>query len=73
MDLLGTCVRNTIGTPDSQKRATGVRLLTQWKLSSTGVFDEETLLHRANESSVLQVCGPDENRPTEGPASLSGK
>ena len=66
-------VRNTNGTPHFQKRVTGVRPVTQWKLSNTGVFDIVMLLHAANQSSVFKVCGPNENRPTEGPASLSGK
>ena len=66
-------MRNTIGTPHFQKRVTGVRPVTQWKLSNTGVLDIVMLLHAANQSSVFKVCGPSENRPTEGPASLSGK
>ena len=66
-------MRNTVGTPHFQKRVTGVRPVTQWKLSNTGVLDFVMLLHAANQSSVFKVCGPNENRPTEGPASLSGK
>ena len=66
-------MRNTVGTPHFQKRVTGVRPVTQWKLSNTGVFDFVMLLHAADQSSVFKVCGPNENRPTEGPASLSGK
>ena len=66
-------MRNTVGTPHCQKRVTGVRPVTQWKLSNTGVLDIVMLLHAANQSSVFKVCGPSENRPTEGPASLSGK
>ena len=66
-------MRNTIGTPHFQKRVTGVRPVTQWKLSNTGVLDFVMLLHAADQSSVFKVCGPNENRPTEGPASLSGK
>ena len=50
-----------------------MRPVTQWKLSNTGVLDSVMLLHAANQSSVFKFCGPDENRPTEGPASLSGK
>ena len=66
-------MRNTNGTPHFQKRVTGVRPVTQWKLSNTGVLDFVMLLHAANQSSVFKVCCPNENRPTEGPASLSGK
>ena len=66
-------MRNTISTPHFQKRVTGVRPVTQWKLSNTEVFYSIMLLHAANQSSVFKVCGPNENRPTEGPASLSGK
>jgi hypothetical protein len=66
-------VRNTFGTPHFQKTVTGVRPVTQWKVSNTGVSDIVMLLHAANQSSVFKVCGPNENRPTEGPASLSGK
>ena len=46
------------------KGATGMWPVAQWKLSNTGVLDSVILLHAANESSLLKVCGPDEKKPT---------
>ena len=47
-----------------------MRPVTQWKLSNTGVLDFVMLLHAADQSSVFKICGPNENRPTEGWSSL---